>query len=446
MKAVQLIKSIPRYLLTKAVSTVYRPVCWGPLAMLRYREVPEPRLPGPQWAKVRTRYGGICGSDMNTILLKDSPALSAFVSFPFIPGHENVGVIAEVGPEVHGFAVGDRVVAEPLLPCATRSIAEPCEFCQRGEFSLCQNFAKGDLAPGFSIGTCRDTGGSWGPYFVAHQSQLLAVPDSVSDENALMAEPFAVALQAVVGNVPTEDEIVLVLGAGVMGLCTVAALRALGSGARVIVIAKYPFQGEMARQLGADQVIDRRGGDYDQAVAEATGGTLYRTVLGKRVLVGGADWVYECVGSDRSINDSLRLAGSGGTVVLVGLAAIPKRVDWTPIWMNELTIRGHFWCSTHTIQGQRVRTMELTLDWMAQGRLDLAPLVTHRFRPEDYRRALTVTATKGRYRVLKSVFIFDRGGWNEFQPRGKEDSPDDTPMVAPSTPCGGAWPDHSSSA
>jgi len=427
MKALQLIENIPRYLLTKAVGAVYPPVFWCPLAMLQYREVPEPALPGPQWEKIKTRYGGICGSDMNTIFLKDSPALSAFVSFPLIPGHENVGIIAEVGtpplspqkPALskaeglggmkgrEGFAPGDRVVAEPLLPCATRGIVEPCEFCQRGEFSLCQNFAEGDLSPGFGIGTCRSTGGSWGPYFVAHQSQLFHVPENVSDENALMVEPFSVALHAVMHNFPDDDDTVLVIGAGVVGVCTVAALRMLGSGARVIVVAKYPFQGEMAQRFGADEVIYLQEGDYFQAVAGATGGKLYKPVLGKRVLVGGADIVCECVGSASSIDDSLRLARSGGTVILVGLAAIPKRVDWTPIWLNELTVKGSFWCSMETVQGRRVRTFQLALEWMAEGKLDLAPMVTHRFRLDDYKRALAITADKGQHRVVKSVFVFD---------------------------------------
>ena len=90
MKAVQLIENIPRYLLTKAVGAVYPPVFWGPLAMLRYHEVPEPALPGPQWVKIKTRYGGICGSDMHTVFSKDSPALSVFVSSPFTLGHENL--------------------------------------------------------------------------------------------------------------------------------------------------------------------------------------------------------------------------------------------------------------------------------------------------------------------------------------------------------------------
>jgi threonine dehydrogenase-like Zn-dependent dehydrogenase len=163
----------------------------------------------------------------------------------------------------------------------------------------------------------------------------------------------------------------------------------------------------MARRLGADEVIYLREGDHFQAVAEATGGKLYKPVLGKKVLVGGADIVYECVGSESSIDDALRFTHSGGTVVLVGLAAIPKRVDWTPIWLNELTVKGSYWCGTETFQGQRVRTMQLALRWMAESKLDLSPMVTHRFGLDDYKTALAVTANKGRHQVIKSVFVFD---------------------------------------
>ncbi|MBC8446348.1 MAG: alcohol dehydrogenase catalytic domain-containing protein [Chloroflexi bacterium] len=410
MKAIQLIeltKHIPRYLLTKAVGAVYPPACWGPLAMVQYREVSLPALPGTQWVKIKTRYGGICGSDMNAVLLKVNPALSAVISLPITLGHENVGIIAEVGQQVEGFAPGDRVVADPLLPCATRGIEEPCGFCQRGEFSLCQNFAEGDLAPGLGIGFCRDTGGSWSSDFVAHQSQLFHVPENVSDENALMVEPFSVALHPVMRNFPDDDDTALVLGAGTAGLCTVAALRALGSGARVIVMAKYRFQGEMAQVFDADEIIYLREGDVFQAVAEATGGKLYRPVLGKRVLVGGADIVYECVGNRDSVDDSLRLARSGGTVVLMGMAGILQQVDWTPIWLNELTVKGSVWGGAETFQGRQVRTIQLALEWMAEGKLDLSPMVTHRFKLEDYKRALAVTANKGRHQVIKSVFVFD---------------------------------------
>jgi threonine dehydrogenase-like Zn-dependent dehydrogenase len=407
IQAIDVLKNIHRYLLTKAVGAVYRPAFWSRLSVVQYHDVPEPTLPGPQWVRIKTRYGGICGSDMNAVFLDFNLALARFVSFPFTLGHENVGIIAEVGQQVEGFSPGHRVVANPLLPCATRGIEPQCEFCQRGEFSLCQNLTEGHLAPGFGIGFCRDTGGSWGPYFVAHQSQLFRVPENVSDENALMVEPFSTALYPVMRNLPQAGHTVLVLGAGVIGLCTVAALRALGSGARVIVVAKYPFQGEMAQRFGADEVIHLREGDYFRAVAEATGGKLYKAVLGKRLLVGGADVVYECAGNKSSVDDSLRLARSGGTVVLMGAAAILKRVDWTPIWLNELTVKGSVWGGTGTFQGRRVHTMQLALELMAEGKLDLAPMVTHRFRLDDYKRALAVTADKGRHRVVKSVFEFD---------------------------------------
>lgn len=409
MKAIQIVKlseNIPRYLLTKALGAIYRPAFWGPLAMLQYRDVPEPDLPDPEWAKIRTRYGGICGSDMSIVLLDVNPALSAVVSMPITLGHENVGIIAEVGDEVKDFAPGDRVVADPLLPCATRGTEELCGFCQQGEFSLCQNFAEGDLAPGLSIGLCGDTGGSWSPYFVAHQSQLFRVPENVTDENALMAEPFSVALHPVMRNFPDDGDVVLVLGAGTAGLCTVAALRALGSRARVMVVAKYPFQGELAQRFGADKVIHLQEDDLFQAVAEATGATLYKPALGKELLVGGVDIVYDCVGSKKSVADGLSLVASGGTVVMSGLAGVLKRVDWTPIWLKELTITGSVWSSTETFQGQRERPFRLALQWMAQRKLDLSAMVTHRFKLDDYRRALAITADKGRHQVVKSVFAF----------------------------------------
>lgn len=407
MKAIQVTKSIPRYALTKVLGRVHRPAFWGPLSMIRYSKVPEPVLPGPRWVRIKTRYAGICGSDMHTILLEDSPMLSAFVSFPFTLGHENVGVIAEVGAEVKGFAPGDRVVAESLLSCAARGFTEPCRFCQQGEYSRCERFAEGDVAPGLSIGYCADTGGSWSSCFVAHESQLFHVPQDVSNENALMVDAFCSALRPVLRNLPGDGDTVLVLGAGVVGLSVVAALRVVSSGARVIAVAKHAFQGEMARQFGADEVICLREGDLLQAIARATGGKLYAPVLGREVLMGGADMVFECTGSESSLADSLRLARSGARVILLGLASIPRRVDWTPIWLNELTVRGSFWCSTETIGGQQRRAFQVALDWMASGTLDLAPLVTHRFRLQDYRKALALSAAKGRHHVLKPVFAFD---------------------------------------
>jgi len=407
MKSIQLVNSIPRYLLSKVIGALYPPIHWSPLAVLQYREVMEPSLLGPEWVKIKTLNGGICGSDMNAIFLNDSLALTTMASFPLTLGHENVGIIAEVGGAVDGFSPGDRVVVEPLLPCATRGIDPACEFCQQGVYSLCQNFAEGNLSSGLSIGHCRDTGGSWSPYFIAHQSQLFRLPENINNENAVMVDAFSTTLHPVLSNYPADDDTVLILGAGTVGLCTVIALRLLGSRARVIVVAKYPFQGQLAEQYGADEVILLGKTDIYEVIANTNNGKLYQPVMGKRVLVGGADIVYECVGNAVSVDDSLRLARSGGTVVLVGLASIPKGVDWTPIWMNELTIKGSFWCSTDTINQRKLRTYQIVLDFMAEGKLDLAPMVTHRFRLQDYKKAFSVTSKRGKNQVIKSVFVFD---------------------------------------
>ena len=408
MKAIQFVQSIPRYLPSKAIGTFYQPIFWSRLSCLEYREVPEPHLPNENWAKIKVRYGGICGTDVGTIFLHTSPSLSAFVSFPFTLGHENVGTIAELGSGVEGFEVGERVVVNPTLSCEVRGFTDLCPACQKGDVHLCQRFTGGDIAPGLLLGSCRDTGGSWSSFFVAHKSQLLKVPASVDDENGVMVEPFSVALHAVMRNYPHDEEAVLVMGAGVIGICVVTALRALGSKARVIVLAKYPFQEEAARRYGANQVIRlERGGGHYEKLAEALGATLHKPLLGKQAMVGGADLVFDCVGSGDSIDDALRFTRSGGKMVLMGLAAFPKGIDWTPIWLNEIEVKGSYTYGTELYQGRRMHTFQVALDLMAEGKVDLAPVVTHKFKLEDYQKALAAVANKGRSGVIKAVFAFE---------------------------------------
>ncbi|MCJ7825129.1 MAG: zinc-binding dehydrogenase [Anaerolineales bacterium] len=408
MKAIQFQDSIPSYVISKALGPVYKPVFYGPLSCIRYRDVPEPLLPGDDWARVKLRYAGICGSDLNMIRLHDSPAMSSLASFPFTIGHENVGRLIEVGDALEGFKIGDRVVADPVLPCPTRGISPVCPHCADLEYSRCLNYAEGDIAPGPITGACRDTGGSWSPQFVAHRHQLFHVPDGVNDENAILVDAFCSALHPVMRNTPRDEDTVLVLGAGVIGICVVAALRALGSHSRILVVAKYPFQGELAQHYGADEIIYLRDGDVYEAVAERTGARLYKPILGKRMMMGGADVVFECVGSDSSVDDALRFAGEGGKVVLVGLTGVAKGIDWTPIWFHELEVTGCFAYSTETYQGKPIRTYQLALDWLAEGRLDLTPLLTHRFKLENYRDALhTLMMRKSSNKAIKAVFEFD---------------------------------------
>ena len=405
MKAVQFTFSFPRYGLGLALGRWFPGVLWSGLSCTVLREVPEPSLPGPDWVKVKTRLGGVCGTDLGAIYLKTSPYYSPFSSFPFTFGHENLGFISEMGKDVTGWKVGQRVVVNPLLSCEARGFKDLCEFCAKGEVNRCERFTQGALAPAIMTGAARDTGGSWSAAFVAHHSQLYAVPDSVSDENALMVEPFCCGLHAVLIDFPKDEETILILGAGTMGLVTLAALRALGSRARILVSARYANQAEAAQRLGATEVL-RRGNLYAQ-VAERTGARVLKATIGKRVVEGGVHRVYECTGSDSSLDDANRLARSGGKVVLVGIPAIAKGVDWTAIFSQELTVlAARQFNNAELIQGKKWRCFDLALDLMARGKVDLGWMVSRKYALADYKQALSDLAEKGSQGIIKAVFEF----------------------------------------
>ncbi len=400
MKGVVADISIPRYLATRAAGMLWQPAFWSALAPIRLTDLPEPRLPAPDWVKVKVAIGGVCGSDLHLLLLEASPSASVYASMPFVVGHENVGTVVESGSEA-GVAVGARVVVEPLLPCVTRGFADLCAACARGDYNLCSRFTEGALAPGIAHGACRDVGGSWGEVMVAHRSRLVPVPAAVSDEQAVMVEPLAIAVHAVARFVPDDARTVLVLGAGTIGLCAVAALRVLRPAARCLVLARYAHQADLARTLGASEVVmPLRGGPY-RAIAELTGARLLQPLLGPPVLTSGGDATLECVGSARSIDDALRLTRAGGTVVVVGLAALPRGVDWTPIWLRELRVQGTAYYAQERVGDRTVRSMELAMEMLASGRVDLRPLITHRFPLTEWRQAVAVALDKRRHHAVK---------------------------------------------
>lgn len=400
MKGVVADISIPRYLATRAAGMLWQPAFWSALAPIHLTDLPEPRLPAPDWVKVKVAMGGVCGSDLHLLLLEASPSASVYASMPFVVGHENVGTVVESGSEA-GVAVGARVVVEPLLPCVTRGFADLCAACARGDYNLCSRFTEGALAPGIAHGACRDVGGSWGEVMVAHRSRLVPVPAAVSDEQAVMVEPLAIAVHAVARFVPDDARTVLVLGAGTIGLCAVAALRVLRPAARCLVLARYAHQADLARTLGASEVVmPLRGGPY-RAIAELTGARLLQPLLGPPVLTSGVDATLECVGSARSIDDALRLTRAGGTVVVVGLAALPRGVDWTPIWLRELRVQGTAYYAQERVGDRTVRSMELAMEMLASGRVDLRPLITHRFPLTEWRQAVAVALDKRRHHAVK---------------------------------------------
>ncbi|GAE35455.1 zinc-dependent alcohol dehydrogenase [Halalkalibacter akibai] len=407
MNALQFNFNIPKYVFTKAVGRWVPSIHWHPrFSCLNWKETSEPDLPNDDWVKVKVKYGGICGSDMNLLFLHDSPSTSPYVSFPFTIGHEAVGVISEKGKNISNVTLGQRVVINPILSCESRGLT-PCPACERGDESLCQQKTKGSIQSGLLIGACRDTGGSWSPYLVAHKSQVLPLPDEVNDLNGVLVEPFSCALHAVLRNPPNKGDNVLIIGAGVIGLSVIAAIKALGYECNVTILVKHAFQGEMAKLLGADDVIYLHS-EYVQTTATHLGAEVLKPIFGPEVIQGGANIVYECVGKKQSVTDALRFTESGGKVVILGLASIMKQIDWTTVWLNELTVKGCFAYSTNDFEGKRMNTLQIAIELMRRGKVDLSPLITHQYPLNEYKVAFNTITKRNRENALKVIFNHDQ--------------------------------------
>jgi L-iditol 2-dehydrogenase len=381
---------------------------------LSLREVSPPELPADDWVRVRTLMAGICGTDLALLAQKQPPdsLLQPFSSLPAVFGHENVALVEEVGPGVDASWLGRRVCVEPTLCCEVRGIDPPCDRCREGHFGACQNFGadgtgRAGLPPGTSIGFNRRTGGAFAEHFVAHVSQLIPVPDGVPDEHAVLTDPAACSLHAVLRADLTGVEQVLVLGAGVLGLGVIAALRVLGCQARIDALDLHEHLGEPAAAMGADEFLqlpaDKRG--RYEAIAGRTGASVHRARFGNYTLSGGYDVVFDCVGTRRSLDESLRWTRSRGQTVLLATGH-GRGTDLTPIWFTELTVRGAYGRQVEQFEGRRIGTYQLVHEMMASGELDVRRLLTHTFRLAEYRRAFEVGLAKAAHRAVKVAFDF----------------------------------------
>jgi len=391
-------KSVPRYLLMRAGAKRVKGLETGRFSPLRLEEVEEPKLPAPEWVRVRPLLSGICGSDLGTLSSHNSPYFSPITSPPFVLGHEVVGVVAEDNP---GFRAGERVVLEPALGCAVRGIEPPCEFCAAGRYALCLNVTRGNISPGIQTGFCRDTGGGWSRgTLVAHPSQLHRVPEEVSDEAAVAVEPLACAVHAALKANPGPEDTTLVVGAGSVGLFTVAAVRHLTDAGRIICVAKHERQRKEALRLGADVVVHPKA-TYTELPA-LLGTEHYRPELGKPVVMGGAEKVFECVGSPGTMEDAARLAKPGGEVTLVGMPGQRSSLDLTALWYKEVSLAGTYAYGVEEYRGEKVKSFDLALRLAPE--IKLETLVGPRFRLEEYREAIATARAAGREGHVKVVF------------------------------------------
>lgn len=397
MKALQYEQSKLKFLTTRILSKK-RPSRFADwLSCLHIRDLPQFPLPNADWVSLKTRLSGICATDLALFLGQSSTYLSPFVSFPFVPGHEIVAEVIEGG----GFSPGTRVVVEPTLSCVPRGISPVCPACERGDRDMCINLDQGNLSTGTMIGFCKDTGGGWAEQFVAHKSQLYEVPAEISDESAALIEPFSVALHAVRASWENLGERCVVIGAGTIGLLTIAALRALDWKGEIHVAEWQQYKREQALRLGADSCFTK--GPLEE-VARWYGGRIYHPPFSAPVLVGGVDTVFSCVGSAPVLDLALRLAKSGGQVIALGCNTSLCGVDGTSIWFQRVTLRGSYIYGTETWNDMRIPTFKLALDLLSQKKADIAPLMTHKWPIEKWREALkTVWNVKGS-RVIKQCF------------------------------------------
>jgi threonine dehydrogenase-like Zn-dependent dehydrogenase len=372
-------------------------------------DVDDARPLRPDWVVLRPRLTGICGSDAKQVLLDfegdTDSALSGLCSFPQVLGHEVVADVVELGPEARGVDVGQRVVLDPWLTCVTRGIDPVCPACRDGDLSLCWSFTAGDISPGLHTGVASDATGGLADLMPAHPSMLHPVPDGLDDEKAVFADPFAVSLHSVTRHPPPPGGRALVWGAGALGCCAVAILRALHPDVEVGVVARFDAQAALAERFGAHRVFRLASpAEMVEVLAEWSGGVLRPTMEGLGGIPmchpGGIDVAYDTIGRPETFEVEVRVLRARGTLVKSGVHP-PGRWEWSPLYFKEISWVGSNAFGVEEVEGVRRHGIDHYLDLAASGRIDLTGLLTHIFDLPHWRSAFAVLADQGRSGAIK---------------------------------------------
>ncbi|MER8867526.1 zinc-dependent alcohol dehydrogenase family protein [Mesorhizobium sp. M0751] len=278
----------------------------GRLAMC---EVEKPTA-GPDELLVRIEACGVCGTDRHLF----------HGEFPCTPpvtlGHEFSGIVEAIGLAVSGFSVGDRVTGDPNIACGR------CAHCQAGRVNLCGNLR--------AIGIHRD--GGFAEYLVLPQKQAFVLPDNLAPTHGAFCEPLGCCLHGVDLAAIKPGSSVAVLGGGVIGLLTVQLAKLAGA-TTIILSTRQASRRALAEQLGATATVDPSASDVTEAIVGRSG-----------LMPGGVDVVFECAGVKDTVEQSLRLAKAGGTVVIVGVMPRGMKAAFEPfdLLFRELKVLGSF--------------------------------------------------------------------------------------------------------
>jgi threonine dehydrogenase-like Zn-dependent dehydrogenase len=393
-QALELFRSAPRYLTARAVGDKAPGLLSGPLAPMRLVNRKDFEPLGPGWGRVRPLLSGVCGSDLATISGKSSFYFSPLVSMPFVPGHEVVGELIDDIDELPG---GTRIALQPVLSCLARGL-DPCENCKRGLTGRCDRVTTGHVSAGLQTGYCADTGGGWSKMFVAHRSQLHALPDELSNRKAVLVEPLSCAVHAALRARIEPNANVLLIGAGAIGVLTLLALKELTRAGTITVVAKHARQREWARSFGASDVVEPT--EATNAVRRETSAMKLKPERGAPFLLGGADVAIDCVGSRSSLDMALRNVRAGGRVVVAGIPV--EGADLTPLWFRELELVGAYTGGIEQFDGIQRHAFDIAIELARENPLEQVVGATYPLR--RWREAIDHALGAGKLGTLRVAF------------------------------------------
>ncbi len=428
MRAIEFKVGVPGFLVARSLGRVFEAALFGRLSGLRLVSRAEPPSPWPGWAKLDVLGSGICGSDLGNLTYSASPAMEPFGSFPAVPGHEILARVAEVGPGVTRVRPGDRVTVDPVISCAVRGFTREsaCPSCAEGRPGTCavagedgEGLEGGEaLSRGMTIGYHRDLPGGWGESMLAHETQLFPLRPGISNRAGVLIEPLAIGVHAVLNAPPPPDQNVLVVGSGPIALGTIWALRATGFAGPIVAQTKRDHEERLARLFGADEVV-RPGVEARQALV-ATGALAYQPIVGEEVFAGGGfAQIYDCVGSEGSLSQSLRFAAPRARVVMLGCAGELRKLDLTFLWAREIELRGFVVYGREQWRGEERHTFDVTQELLLESDAPVEEMVTHVFPLDEYRTALSAAANRSRSEAVKVVLT----PTDEGLPAGEEVGP-----------------------
>ena len=397
MKSGYVTRSIVRFGYVQVLSKIWKGVIFSKFSPFRLKEVPDPVVKFPKEVLVENILAGICGTDMSLIQakvdLRVAPSAISKYDKMYL-GHENLARVLDTGEKVTKFKKGDRVTVAKGLDCNLQEL-DLCESCQNGYPFLCKNNS-------LATEQLMEIGGGFGELWKYHEDQLIMVPDDISDELAVLTEPMSIGVRAVLRRLPKKGDKVLVWGAGIIGQLTIVALRYLVPDVEVYAIVRYDFQGKIARKYGANVLISPSW----ENITEITDGKLYRGSLGNKMILGGFDIIYDCVGSSHTVSTSLRWTKAGGAVVLIGINFSMQKIDLNPIWYQEVDLIGSLVSGREYYKEKEMHTFEICFEIMMSGVIDADDFISHKFRLSEYKQAIRTLQNKKKTKGMKVVFDY----------------------------------------